>query len=316
MKVRPGKNVLLVRAAYTPHQDGSIFIPESARVKPNHGWVIRAGKGCLCKKGDLVHFLTGAMELLKDETVLIREQHCYLMFDGPFMRISKMKLHDGWVCVKVPYLITTGKAGLIQTPEAVSSDAQNEATVRHGEVAVAPRYAVNRNHNPYGAEMMVASYINRDPEVNVKKGDKVFFTPYIVNSIRSGEYLYKSHIQMGGNEYIIFPYRELVCKWTDDSITGLNDFHVVQKRTVSRMMVWTPKPVEDADYISESTEGILEKGDIVVLDKQNRFAKLESSIANIFDEEFYVFRDYMMALTHRGQLITYNKNIISTSTND
>lgn len=282
--------------------EGGLFIPESAQKLPNSGIVIKGGRECTCYSGDRVDFMNGSLELLEDGTAIVKESDCFAMYTGNKATLNKMRVHDGWVIVQIPYLLREGmtKSGL-QRAGAKSTESLAAATVRYGEIYKTCKSAYNKH------DIVIGSYFNKDTEVRVKPGDKVFFSAYCINSIRAGQYFYNSYIKTpDGKGYVIIPYKELICKYDGETFSGLNSYAVASAKPVTKSLLILPdsvKKMTPTEYVVETDGEYFRKGESVFFEPKDSLVTLESDFDIRFEKLYVYFRtDQPMAVNEGAEL--------------
>ena len=269
-------------------------IPQEAAKQPNFGTVLSSGRGCKCYGGDRVFFLNSALEMLPNGTAIIPERWCYLMFNGLNPTLNNMMLHDGWVLLEIPFLTAVGRDGDIVFNTQKSSEAEAMVTCMWGTVVSATRTAYNPR------DPIISSYFDKDKVVRVIKGDKVFFSPYVVNAIRSGMYLFQSYFQRDDKEYIIIPYKEIMCKVEgNEMFTPLNGYTVASKFESEDDGFWLPESVRKKTdvqtYVLECDTKYGKKGEKIIFDpkiKLNELVPEYLKYAHDLSKPYYFFKDY------------------------
>ena len=271
-----------------------LAIPKEQMSQPNHGTVIKSGKGCRCYGGDRVYFLNSALEMLPNGTAIIPERWCYLMFNTLNPAMKNMMLHDGWVLLEIPFLTAVGRDGELVFNTQKSSESETMVTCMWGKVVKATRTAYNPD------DPIVSSYFDKDHVVRVVKGDKVFFSPYVINSIRSGAYLFASHFERDGKHYIIIPYKEIMCKVDEnENFTALNGYAVASKVESVEDELWLPEQEAKRSrvqiYTLEADLKYAKKGEKVVFDPNtvlNHLIPEYLRYANRLSKNYYFVKDY------------------------
>lgn len=287
--------------------ESGVYIPASAQQLPNSGIVLKSGKDCKCFAGDRVDFMNGSLELLDDGTAFIKESQCFCMFEGKERLLNKMRVHDGWVIVKIPYMTREGKtAGGIHLPASKSSEVKAMETIRHGEVYKTCRNAFNEN------DPIISTYFNKDNNVGVKKGDKVFFSAYAINSIRAGVYFYNSHIVApDGTEYVLIPYKELICKFDGENFIGLSGYAVAcakpPKQKSGLILPQTAEKLSPTEYVAETNSKYFRKGDTLFFGMKDQLVTLETGVNHIFEKLYVYFKEDKPTGINEGSELDFRK---------
>ena len=297
---------LHIQPAPIEDADGMFGIPQEAAKQPNFGTVLSSGRGCKCYGGDRVFFLNSALEMLPNGTAIVPERWCYLMFNTLEPSIKNMMLHDGWVLLEIPFLTAVGRDGDLVFNTQKSSEAEAMVTCMWGTVIKATRTAYNPK------DPIISSYFDKDKVVRVVKGDKVFFSPYVVNAIRSGMYLFQSYFQKDGRHYIIIPYKEIMCKVSgDEEFTAINGFAVASK-VETEDELWMPESVRKKTrvqtYLLESDTKYGKKGEKVIFDpkiKLNELVPEYIKYAHNLSKPYYFFKDYTAMAVTEDQKIEF-----------
>jgi hypothetical protein len=238
-------------------------------------------------------------------TAVVKESLCFFMFDGPTAKISKLKLHDGWVCVKVPFIEREGKIGSIHTPIVNSTEASTMVSCHYGVIQTSCKNACNPR------DPIVRTYFNKDNSVDVKKGDRVFFSPYVINSIKNGQYHYQSYIKIGEDEFIVIPYKELLCKYRGEEFTPLNRWGIALKHKGIESKLWGVDGAKIEDSITEyemvCDTFFHKKGDRVIFGPKDALQLLEGELVREMEKEYYFFKEDKPILSKCQEKISFRK---------
>ncbi len=307
--MRLAKGHLHIQPAPIEDTDGILGIPETAAKEPNWGTVLSSGRGCRCYGGDRVFFLNSALEMLPNGTAIIPERWCYLMFNTLNPSLKNMMLHDGWVLLEIPFLTAVGRDGELVFDSQKSSEAEAMVTCMWGTVVTAARTAVNPN------DPIISSYFNKDKIVRVIKGDKVFFSPYVINAVRSGMYLFNSYFERDGKHYIIIPYREIMCKVEGkEMFTPLNGYAVATKveQEKGEGELWVPekaaKRTQLKMYSLECDLPYASKGEKIIFEPKivlNELVPEYLRYAHNLSKPYYFFKEYTIAAVVNEEKIEF-----------
>mgnify|MGYP001767297275 CR=1 FL=1 len=285
--------VLVIHPKPVTTTESGLVIPDSAIRQPEMAHVARSGYGCKTFAGDTVQFMLGAANMVLPDTSLIPERFCYLMWQGrKGLSPKTMLVHDGWVLLRVPYFV------LNQTESGLSADqinetlAQNELTVRFGEVVKAPHRAYDER------DPIVSTYIDKSDKVEIKKGDTVYFSRYVITSIMQGAYLAMSAFQdQEGYCYVIIPYKEIICKSDSSGITSLNGYCVARKEKDPRDIGLSyPEGKRSGSFINRyipvSDSADLKAGETIILPPALEPTSLEPESYKTLKQPLYYFKTY------------------------
>jgi len=273
--------------------ESGLSIPDSAIRQPEMARVMKSGRHCQTYSGDTVQFMLGAANMIFPDTSIIPERFCYLMWNG-YKKLSAktMMVHDGWVLIRVPYFMMDKTQSGLSAEKINETEAQNQLTIRFGEVVKAPRRAYDER------DPIVSTYIDKSDHVDVKKGDIVYFSRYVITSIMQGAYLAMSAFSdVDGSLYVIIPYKEIICKSSPEGIKSLNGYCVATKEKDPRdMNLIYPEGKRSGSFINRyipvSDAGDLKAGEKIILPPALEPTSLEPESFKTIPDNLYYFKTY------------------------
>lgn len=287
-----------------------LTIPESAINDPGIAVVAVSGRQSQCFSGDHVQYMQGALNKVAPTHALIPERFCFVMWNGrPGEDVSSMKMQDGWVLIQIPYVFAnTTTSGLSVAEEITGDEGKNVLAVRYGKIVKASRHAYNSE------DMIVSSYLDKSDDVDVKKGDTVFFSGYVIKSILQGLYHSMSYFKdPKGNLFINIPYKELIAKFSEGKISSLNGYCIARKinHKIKSALVF-PEHHKSAKFIDQyvsvcDTEDIKE-GEKLILPAGMEGITLEAEALQTLPEKLYYFKSYNVNFSFTNQTIQYKSS--------
>jgi co-chaperonin GroES (HSP10) len=309
--VNPSRDSLVIAVAPTQEiGESGLYIPQDKVKTPHFGRVVMSGRDCQCMYGDHVMFLLGSLNLIDNgRHAVIPERFCYKMFRGNPSKASHMLMHDGWVLIKIPYVTAEVSKNGMNIGKLNSTEGNARVTVRQGIVVKAPRSAYNEK------DMIVSSYFDKSTWVDIKKGDQVFFSEYVINTIREGSYIFDSFFyDVDGNMYVTIPYKELICKNTSSGLVPLNGYMVCTKEENEiKKLLWAPNDRArrhgiDIYRSACSTPDGFVKGERLVINPAIPPIILEPDAIRTLDTEYYYFKKEYALLSIEEESVSFSKS--------
>lgn len=309
--ILPARKNLLVMPFPTEHDTLSgLSIPESAIQDPGIAIVAVSGRGSKCFTQDHVQYMQGALNKVSPQHALIPERFCFALWSGrPGEDVSAMKMHDGWVLIQIPYVFATQTtAGLSVAEEITGDEGKNVLAVRYGKVVQASRHAYSDE------DMIVSSYSDKDDFVDVKKGDTVFFSAYVIKSILQGLYHSMSYFRdPAGNYFVMIPYKELIAKVSDGKIHSLNQYCIAEKveNSVKKRLSFPGhhKSAKFIDhYISVCDVADIKAGEKLVLPSGMDGLTLEAEALQTLPKKLYYFKADYAYMSFDNQKISFTNS--------
>jgi co-chaperonin GroES (HSP10) len=309
-EITPSPGCLVINHMPIADQTSSgLYIPENLVNQPNGGYVIKSGRECQMFRGDTVYYMLGASNVLDQAFSIVPERFCYHLFRTHHLTVKNMCVHNGWVLIEIPYVFSDKTTLGLDAGNVNETMVQNELVVRHGTVVKAPRRAYDAK------DPIVSTYFNKDEKVDVKKGDTVFFSKYVISSIMQGAYMAMSlFTSPEGKTYIIVPYKELICKYSSGKVTSLNDYCVVEKKThdLSGALLYPEGKVSGRFIdrmipVSGASSGIKE-GEKIVLPPGMKPVSLEPERFRTLDKKLFYFKSYYAAFSCDDEQIVFKNS--------